>query len=116
MKQFSFPLIIAVAASMLFAPTSLANDERDPTRPPRHVTAVSDGNMEIKTYQVKMITSVSGKQVALINESHLRLGDYIDEWRLSRIDRNRVTLRRGNEVLVLSVFGELRKTEVRDNG
>lgn len=116
MKRLAFILIAALAGSLLLSNASLANSERDPTRPPRHVTAMGDGITEVKTYQVKMITTVSGKRVALVNDEHLRLGDYIDEWRVSRIDRNRVTLRRGNEVLVLSVFGELRKTEVRDNG
>ena len=112
----TFTLATAVASSLLLSSASYANDERDPTRPPRHAIAVGDGITEVITYEVKMITTVSGKRVALVNDEHLRLGDYIDDWRVGRIDRNRVTLRRGNEVLVLSVFGELRKTEVRDNG
>ncbi|RUO18079.1 hypothetical protein [Aliidiomarina haloalkalitolerans] len=118
------PVLLALAvASLTLANVTLVGavqaqqSERDPTRPPaRFATPAAEQGQAAIEYKLKMVTVVGGRYQAVVNEHHVRVGDRLDDWRVSRIQRDRVILRRGDEVQVLSVFGELRKTEVRDNG
>lgn len=109
--------VIGVAMLATVTTAYAQSNERDPTRPPaRFATPAADQAQAAIEYKLKMVTVVGGRYQAVVNEHHVRVGDRLDDWRVSRIQRDRVILRRGDEVQVLSVFGELRKTEVRDNG
>lgn len=84
----------------------------DPTRPP-HAIASSEAAPGAAANQLQSILISPGRRVAVINGETVALGGRIGDATVVKIGPTAVTLKRGDELEVLDMFGGVEKKSVR---
>jgi MSHA biogenesis protein MshK len=100
----SFVLLVAAAGGHAQALV-------DPTRPPNVVA--SDAAAVPAENQLQSVLISQGRRVAVINGETVSLGGRIGDATVVRISATEVTLKRGDELEVLGMFGGVEKKSVR---
>lgn len=81
----------------------------DPTLPPASLGLGSEnpalGRENQLVLQSVLISPT--RRVAIINGQTIQLKEYVEEWKLEKINEGEVTLRKGNQVQVVKLFPEI---------
>jgi MSHA biogenesis protein MshK len=100
-------LLGACAGILLVAPPAVAQQLRDPTRPP---SLIDEGEGVVNEGPVlQSILIAPDRKVAIISGQAVRVGEQFNGARLVSISETQVVLRNGNEVRTLNLFPDIDK-------
>ena len=108
MRKSSLAAFVLLAA----AAGSHAQALVDPTRPPNAIASV-DSSSEPAGTQLQSVLISQGRRIAVINGEAVSLGGRVGDATVVRISATEVTLKRGDELEVLGMFGGVEKKSVR---
>lgn len=100
----------AIAFAMLAAGGAHAEALRDPTRPVQHAGGAADPARGSAEPRLQSVLISAQRREAVIDGQTVRAGDKVGNARVVRILETEVVLREGNEVRILRMYPDVKKS------